>query len=95
MSFKETIDSVSTLLDVGQKVCDDCRSVEKIVTAYRSNKEYQNSQEWQEELRQIEKYARLSTIIESIYLLLWLTMIIATIVLCCTGNDIVLRFLHI
>ncbi|MCI7132106.1 MAG: hypothetical protein MSA09_16445 [Lachnospiraceae bacterium] len=95
MNFKETIENVSMLLDAGQKVCDDCRNIEGIVAGYKSNKEYRNSQEWQEEIRQIKKYARIATILESIYLLLWLAMIVGTIALCCTGNDVVLRFFHI
>lgn len=99
MGLKEIITSANNILDTTNEAVSTANNTLKGVSDvrdhYRSGKKYYNSKKAQVGFAKAEKFNRQSDFVTGLMVVLWLVFIIGTIVLCVTGNDIVLEFLHL
>lgn len=66
-----------------------------VVDHVSSAADYMKSERYRLERELIKKYEKKVDTLVAFFLILWLSMIIGTIVLCVSGNDIILRLLHV
>ena len=83
---------LSNFLNAASQVSKDVSSMAESYEARCKAKESGKLSQWKQD---IEKYERKSMRVIISCLLIWGIMILITIVLCFTGNDIVLKMLHI
>jgi hypothetical protein len=96
MGLKEIITSANNILDTTNEAVSTANNTLKGVRDhYRSGKKYYNSKKAQVDFAKAEKFNRQSDFVTGLMVVLWLVLIIGTIVLCVTGNDIVLELLHL
>lgn len=80
-SYKETINTVENIFDV--------------VAHGKAGYQYRTSKQYREDCRKAERIDRFSFGLAWFFIVLWIIILIATVVLCITGNDTVLRFLSL
>lgn len=99
MGLKGIITSANNILDTTNDIVNvannTIKGVSDVRDHYRSGKKYYNSEEAQVDFAKAEKLSQKSDFVTGLMVVLWLVLIIGTIVLCVTGNDIVLEFLHL
>lgn len=61
---------------------------------YRTGQDYYEKQR-EGELIKAQKISRRSDFVANLMVILWVVFIVGTIILCVTGNDIVLKVLHL
>ena len=91
----KTTDLTGTLNGIFSEVQDVGQTVSNIKAAYEQRKEWEESGQidwWKSET---ERYNAMSKRDDRIMFTIWLILIVITIILCVTGNDIVLRWLHL
>lgn len=62
---------------------------------YVNGKKYYNSNQAKADLMVVQKLRKRTDFVAGLTVVLWLVLIIGTIVICVTGNDIVLELLHL
>lgn len=92
MASKKVKISANQALNATNKVLN---SMTEISDHYVNGKKYYNSKKAQVDFAKAEKFNRQSDFVTGLMVVLWLVLIIGTIVLCVTGNDIVLELLHL
>ena len=91
MASKKVKISANQALNATNKVLN---SMTEISDHYVNGKKY-NSNQAKADLMVVQKLRKRTDFVAGLTVVLWLVLIIGTIVLCVTGNDIVLELLHL
>ena len=92
----DTLNKVTGKIDKATKsVSDVTRDISSIGNSYSRRKQFKESGELERIKQEIEVYNRKGMILLRCCVGLWGILLIATIILCVAGNDVVLRILHI
>lgn len=92
MSSKKVKISANQVLNATNKVLN---SMTEISDHYVNGEKYYNSKQAKADLVEVQKLRKRTDFVAGLTVVLWLVLIIGTIVLCVTGNDIVLELLHL
>lgn len=106
MGLKEIITSANNILDTTNdlmgvanstlnKANNALEGVNDVRNHYRSGRAYYNSEQAKADFAKASKINRKSYFVSYLMVILWVVIIIGTIVLCVTGNDIILEVLHL
>lgn len=106
MSLKKIIASANNILDKTNDVMDTANMAMNIANStlegvndvrnhYRYGRDYYYSDEAKADFAKAKKINRRTDFIAGLTVILWIAIIIGTIVLCVTGNDIILQILHL
>lgn len=95
MKLDDVLRNASDLLDFANEVRDEYREGVRFANHVDDAIDYYNSEEREMDLQIIESYDRKNNISAILFIILWILIIVATIVLCVTGNDVILKLLHI
>lgn len=87
-----TVNKAMNTLSAVSKVTGDISS---IGNSYNRRQQSKESGELERIKQQIAIYDKKMARLIRCGLILWIALIVVTVILCITGNDIVLRFLHI
>jgi type IV secretory pathway component VirB8 len=87
--------NLSEVIRTAQKVTNVAAKADQTVSHYKRVEEYKQSEAWEKDIKKAHKIQNITDIVFIFFLLLWLVIIIATIVLCVKNNDIVLTLLHL
>jgi cell division protein FtsX len=87
--------NLSEVIRTAQKVTDLAAKADQTVSHYQRVEEYKKSGEWERDIKKAHKIQNITDMVFIFFLLLWLVIIIATIVLCVKNNDIILTLLHL
>ncbi len=87
----EILDKTNQVMDTANNTLD---GVNDVRNHYKNGKRYLKEQSAEDDIR-VHKINRKTNFVVRLMLILWAVMIIGTIVLCVTGNDIVLQVLHL
>ena len=69
--------------------------VAEVSQHYQAGRDYISSEEYDQDLIAVRRIEKMSSFVMVFMMVLWAILIIGTIYLCVTGNDIVLRLLHL
>ena len=101
-SVGKFIDTTNEVMDATNKVVNNVGNVVKAANDaratyrhYEKRKGYRDSEEGKEKLAKAERIEKIDAIVFRINVILVVSIIVATIALCMSGNDIVLKLLHI
>ena len=87
----EILDKTNQVMDTANNTLD---GVNDVRNHYKNGKRYLKEQSAEDDIK-VQKINRKTNFVVRLMLILWAVMIIGTIVLCVTGNDIVLQVLHL
>lgn len=87
----EILDKTNSVMDVANSTLN---GVNDVRNHYKKGKRYLKEQSVKDDIK-VQKIKRKTNFVVRLMLILWAMMIIGTIVLCVTGNDIVLQVLHL
>lgn len=87
----EILDKTNQVMDTANNTLD---GVNDVRNHYKNGKRYLKEQSAEDDIK-VQKINRKTNFVVRLMLILWAMMIIGTIVLCVTGNDIVLQVLHL
>lgn len=98
MSLEGMFSKMDEILDKTNQVMDTANNtlegVNDVRNHYKNGKRYLKEQSAEDDIK-VQKINRKTNFVVRLMLILWAVMIIGTIVLCVTGNDIVLQMLHL
>ena len=98
MSLEGMFSKMDEILDKTNQVMDTANNtlegVNDVRNHYKNGKRYLKEQSTEDDIK-VQKINRKTNFVVRLMLILWAVMIIGTIVLCVTGNDIVLQVLHL
>ena len=92
MASKKVKISANQALNATNKVLN---SMTEISDHYVNGKKYYNSNQAKADLMVVQKLRKRTDFVAGLTVVLWLVLIIGTIVLCVTGNDIFFELLHL
>ena len=92
MASKKVKISANQALNATNKVLN---SMTEISDHYVNGKKYYNSNQAIADLMVVQKLRKRTDFVAGLTVVLWFVLIIVIIVLCVTGNDIVLELLHL
>jgi hypothetical protein len=87
--------SISEIIRTAQKVTNLAAQADQTASHYQRVQKYRKSEEWKKDVEKAHKIDNIQGAIEIFFLVLWLAIIVATVVLCVKNNDIVLTLLHL
>lgn len=91
----DILNSINKAMDTLNNVSRVTGDISTIGKSYKKRKMDKESGELDRINQEIIRYDKKGSRLIRCTLILWAALIIATIFLCITGNDVVLRFLHI
>lgn len=94
-SAKGFLEKSDTVLKNANKVMQVANDANETYKHYQYSMKFRNSEEGQTELAEAKRLNAIGEVVFKVNIILIVLMIAATIILCVTGNDIVLRLLHI
>lgn len=98
MSLEGMFSKMDEILGKTNQVMDTANNtlegVNDVRNHYKNGKRYLKEQSAEDDIK-VQKINRKTNFVVRLMLILWAVMIIGTIVLCVTGNDIVLQMLHL
>lgn len=87
----EILDKTNQVMDTANNTLE---GVNDVRNHCKNGKRYLKEQSAEDDIK-VQKINRKTNFVVRLMLILWAVMIIGTIVLCVTGNDIVLQMLHL
>lgn len=101
MDLQEIITSANNILDKTNELKSKLEPANEVLKGvndvrdhYRAGRDYYD-REREGELIKAQKISRRSDFVSNLMVILWVVFIVGTIILCVTGNDIVLKVLHL
>lgn len=101
MDLQEIITSANNILDKTNELKSKLEPANEVLKGvndvrdhYRTGRDYYDQQR-EGELIKAQKISRRSDFVANLMVILWVVFIVGTIILCVTGNDIVLKVLHL
>lgn len=91
----EILDKLRDVSDLVDSASDALNSVERLGETYEKSRNDRESGRKAFYERESNRYWNKTKRLMAFCIILWLFFIVATIVLCIQGNDIILRYMHI
>lgn len=95
----EIMDDVNNTFNIANNVRGKANNalggVNDVRSHYQNGKNYYNSEQRKMDFAKAEKIDNKSSFVSVLMIVLWVIQIIGTIVMCVSGNDMILQYLHL